>query len=661
MPQSNNNNNSEKIQVSALPQSIDEGPSPFVQQDVSKKKLVMAKVNYLDDSQLNFHIHKNALGSVLLDLVIAQLGLMERDYFGLTFYDDQKLQHWLYPDKKIKKQLKGVQLEFFFKVKFYPPPPTQLVEDFSRHLLYLQLRKDVYSERLPVSFAAQASLGSLVAQAELGDYQPSENYAQLLSSVKIAQLTTEQEQFCNKVGDLHKLHRGLTRTEAELAYLNECKSLAMYGIHLYPAKDNKNKPVQIGISSVGISIFNDQMRVHRFAWAGIIKIEYRKNKFSIRLKPGEMDQSQKKSSTVSYSLVDYKHAKLVWRCGVEHHVFFRLVQPEVKHKNSFLSFGSARFRYTGRTNIQSQMVSQLFETNAPTSASLSKSKSAEMLPQNNQKEPQTPLNYMDELTPQKQLAHVQPLATSTVRSDKKYEETKKDKKEDKKDKKKKNKEKKAERSKKIQNAGISSASTSSSSSSSSDAEAEEIHIVSGEGNNLQTSKQKVEPSPPPSQQQTTLETCHEEIIGPEKVTTEIDADGNIIKRVVRTEQIRHTVQSHSVQSVPVEENKNSTTNSIPVNLDNSQFHSISNGHHLNNEETTGELVSSKVVTTGNRTVETLTYKTEKDGITETRVEHRITIHSNEEIDHDSELSKAILEATSMNPELKVEKVEVSKK
>nr|CAD2166340.1 unnamed protein product [Meloidogyne enterolobii] len=231
-----------------------------------------------------------------------------------------------------------------------------------------------------------------------------------------------------------------------------------------------------------------------------------------------------------------------------------------------------------------------------------------------------------------------------------YEEPKKDKKDKKK---KKNKEKK-------QTAGISSASTSSSSSSSSDAETEEIHIVSGEGQNLQTSKQKVEPPPPPAQQQTTLETCHEEIIGPEQVTTEIDAEGNIIKRVVRTEQIRHTVQSHSVQSVPVDENgkfENSTTTAVNNSLP------FSNGHHLigSNEEAKGELVSSKVVTTGNRTVETLTYKTEKDGVMETRVEHRITIHSNEEIDHDSELSKAILEATSMNPELKVEKVEVSKK
>ncbi|KAF7638788.1 hypothetical protein Mgra_00001869 [Meloidogyne graminicola] len=243
-----NNNNSEKIQI--LLKSNDKDTSPFVQQNVSKKKLVMALVNYLDDSQLNFYIYKKAKGSVLIDLVFEQMGLVERDYFGLTFYSNRK-QHWLYPKKKIYKQLKGVQLEFFFKVKFYPPQPTQLVEDFTRHLLYLQLRKDVYSERLPVSFAAQASLGSLVAQAELGDFQSSENYAQHLSNAKIAQPTSEQEQFCNKVGELHKLHRGLTRSEAELAYLNECKSLAIYGIHLLRSKAKKRKAVQTATSSAG--------------------------------------------------------------------------------------------------------------------------------------------------------------------------------------------------------------------------------------------------------------------------------------------------------------------------------------------------------------------------------------------------------------------------
>lgn len=44
---------------------------------------------------------------------------------------------------------------------------------------------------------------------------------------------------------------------------------------------------------------------------------------------------------------------------------------------------------------------------------------------------------------------------------------------------------------------------------------------------------------------------------------------------------------------------------------------------------------------------------------ETHTEHRITIHSHgDEIDHDAELSAAIMEATRMNPDMTVEKIEV---
>lgn len=76
------------------------------------------------------------------------------------------------------------------------------------------------------------------------------------------------------------------------------------------------------------------------------------------------------------------------------------------------------------------------------------------------------------------------------------------------------------------------------------------------------------------------------------------------------------------------------------------------------EEGLGEFVSCKTLTSGNRTVETYTYKTERDGIIETHVEHRVTIHSEEPIDHDAELSQAIMEATQMNPDMTVEKIEV---
>jgi hypothetical protein len=53
------------------------------------------------------------------------------------------------------------------------------------------------------------------------------------------------------------------------------------------------------------------------------------------------------------------------------------------------------------------------------------------------------------------------------------------------------------------------------------------------------------------------------------------------------------------------------------------------------------------------------YKMEKDGVVETRVEQKITIQSDgDPIDHDQALADAIQEATMMNPDMTVEKIEI---
>ncbi|XP_073962671.1 protein 4.1 homolog isoform X3 [Choristoneura fumiferana] len=81
------------------------------------------------------------------------------------------------------------------------------------------------------------------------------------------------------------------------------------------------------------------------------------------------------------------------------------------------------------------------------------------------------------------------------------------------------------------------------------------------------------------------------------------------------------------------------------------------------EETTineeGEVVSSQTISSKTRTVETITYKTERNGVVETRVEQKITIQSDgDPIDHDRALAEAIQEATAMNPDMTVEKIEI---
>ncbi|CAH0760403.1 unnamed protein product [Diatraea saccharalis] len=77
------------------------------------------------------------------------------------------------------------------------------------------------------------------------------------------------------------------------------------------------------------------------------------------------------------------------------------------------------------------------------------------------------------------------------------------------------------------------------------------------------------------------------------------------------------------------------------------------------EPAEGEVVSSQTISSKTRTVETITYKTERNGVVETRVEQKITIQSDgDPIDHDRALAEAIQEATAMNPDMTVEKIEI---
>ena len=56
----------------------------------------------------------------------------------------------------------------------------------------------------------------------------------------------------------------------------------------------------------------------------------------------------------------------------------------------------------------------------------------------------------------------------------------------------------------------------------------------------------------------------------------------------------------------------------------------------------------------------LQYHTEHAGLTETRVQKKITIESDggAPIDHDAALARAIQEATAMNPDMTVERIEI---
>ncbi|XP_074549125.1 protein 4.1-like isoform X2 [Halichoeres trimaculatus] len=321
-------------------------------------RTMQAKVTLLDGSLFTCTVEKRARGVQLFDKVCEHINLLERDYFSLSFRDADNNKNWLDPVKELKKQVRGVPWNFSFNVKFYPPDPAQLSEDITRYFLCLQLRQDIVSGRLPCSFATHTVLGSYTIQSELGDYDPDECGADYVSELCFAPNQTKEME--EKIMELHRTHRGMTPAEADLHFLENVKKLSMYGVDLHHARDSEGVAIMLGVCSSGLLVYRDRLRINRFSWPKILKISYKRNNFYIKIRPGEFDQFE---STIGFKLLNHRAAKRLWKVCVEHHSFFRLLSPEETPKK-VLSLGS-KFRYSGRTQIQSRRASAQISRPAP--------------------------------------------------------------------------------------------------------------------------------------------------------------------------------------------------------------------------------------------------------------------------------------------------------
>uniref|UniRef100_A0A8D0TA03 Protein 4.1 n=1 Tax=Sus scrofa TaxID=9823 RepID=A0A8D0TA03_PIG len=290
------------------PESKAERELKASQKSIRRHRNMHCKVSLLDDTVFECVVEKHAKGQDLLKRVCEHLNLLEEDYFGLAIWDNETSKTWLDSAKEIKKQVRGVPWNFTFNVKFYPPDPAQLTEDITRYYLCLQLRQDIVTGRLPCSFATLALLGSYTIQSELGDYDPELHGADYVSDFKLAPNQTKELE--EKVMELHKSYRSMTPAQADLEFLENAKKLSMYGVDLHKAKQEQYE------------------------------------------------------STIGFKLPSYRAAKKLWKVCVEHHTFFRLTSTDTIPKSKFLALGS-KFRYSGRTQAQTRQASALIDRPAP--------------------------------------------------------------------------------------------------------------------------------------------------------------------------------------------------------------------------------------------------------------------------------------------------------
>lgn len=610
-------------------------------------KVMECKVTLLDGTDYTCTLEKRAKGQALFEKVCDHLNLLEKDYFGITYRDAESPKNWLDTTKEIKKLISTGPWNFAFNVKFYPPDPAQLSEDITRYYLCLQLRDDVVSGRLPCSFATHTVLGSYTVQSELGDYDPDMQGTGYISDVRLAPNQTKELE--EKVLELHRSYKGMTPAEADMMFLENAKKLSMYGVDLHRAKDSESVEIMLGVCSSGLLVYRDKLRINRFAWPKILKISYKRNNFYIKVRPGELEHFE---STIGFKLPNHRAAKRLWKVCVEHHTFFRLVSPEAPPKR-FLSLGS-KFRYSGRTQAQSRRASAQISRAAP-----------QFQRRNTVSMDSTPasINHDDVKNSKPAVATDDLIVTETP-------------------------EKKPEEMNSVEEELKTNSDESEQAPPTSVTKYSFIKRIKGENVFVKHSNLMLEETDTPTelmQHQLSVSELKRSFLqmrceasGVNEWDMRLSSSPRLCARLDESSSIKPLVcaleMSEEDKAEPEDvavkpdldvEDQQSEEPGKDVPVVHTETKTItyeSSEVDANGDLDPGVLMSAQTITSENNSTTTTTHitKTVKDGISETRIEKRIVITGDADIDHDQALAQAIKEAKEQHPDMSVTKVVVHK-
>ncbi|XP_060775747.1 FERM, ARHGEF and pleckstrin domain-containing protein 2 isoform X2 [Neoarius graeffei] len=311
-----------------------------------KGKCLQIRVQGLDDAQEFYELECKANGQTLLNDVYRRINLIESDYFGLEFQNVQMNWVWLEPTKLVVKQVRRPMNTLFrLSVKFFPPDPGQLQEEFTRYLFSLQMKRDLMEGQLHCTENTAALLASHLVQSEIGDYDDVADREYL----KLTKLLPHQEDLQEKIMELHRKHVGQTPAESDFQVLEIARKLELYGVRFHPAADREGTKINLSVAHMGLLVFQGNTKINTFNWSKIRKLSFKRKRFLIKLHPEVHGPHQ---DTLEFLMASRDQCKIFWKSCVEHHAFFRLFdQPQPKAKAVLFSRGSS-FRYSGRTQKQ---------------------------------------------------------------------------------------------------------------------------------------------------------------------------------------------------------------------------------------------------------------------------------------------------------------------
>jgi len=317
-------------------------------------QIIRPKIILLDGSEIqtSVNIYSNAKTLLLKVCAYLKISDSESEIFGLYFRDIHNRKIWLKHSRRLDKQIKDVQPShwiFVFRVKLYPSDTSQMLEDITRYYLTLQLRSDIVAQKLLASTNVLVALAAYVVQSELGDFDE-KKYGTNTKYIEDFNFVRHQTpKFLERVAKAHKSIKGLIPVESDIKFLSIAMRLGTYGIHAAPAQDNSdNSDVTIGVNYSGLTIFDDKLVLCCFPWQIVTKIQSKRSLLIVTARSSIAPSSKLKSHV--YRLADDKTTDTFLNLIIEHHVYFRLTDPdEMVFERNMSVTRSSRYSFDGPT------------------------------------------------------------------------------------------------------------------------------------------------------------------------------------------------------------------------------------------------------------------------------------------------------------------------
>nr|CAD7394232.1 unnamed protein product [Timema cristinae] len=224
----------------------------------------------------------------------------------------------------------------YVRVRFFLPSLRGIGSWFTKHHLFLQLRRSLLEQLIECSLVQHVGLSGLALQAEFGDYKEQEHGCEeyFLLEHYIPDnllLGTDEVALKARLQNCHRQRKGLDPGRAEEMFIAQVQCLPTYGAHFFSAtwltKTCGDIPMWVSVSGEGVSLHSrstagcDKHLRQQFAWKDIKKLSY--SKHYLLILPGGDSSSSKAGKLNKFKLkMEHKKSGYVFHLVSLHHQFF---------------------------------------------------------------------------------------------------------------------------------------------------------------------------------------------------------------------------------------------------------------------------------------------------------------------------------------------------